>query len=122
MTAEKTAVLERAIPILAVADLMQAFDYYERVLGFQVGWKLGEPPNMGSVYRDQIELYLSQPAGPKPGASSVYFRSTGVDAYFNKVTVAGAKLVMPIADRPYGMRDFRIVDPDGNELSFGEVI
>ena len=45
---------------------------------------------------------------------------TGVDAYYNQITVAGANVVVPLADRPYGMRDFRIVDPSGNELSFGE--
>jgi uncharacterized glyoxalase superfamily protein PhnB len=44
----------------------------------------------------------------------------GVDAYYNHVTKAGAKVAVTIADRPYGMRDFRIVDPTGNELSFGE--
>jgi uncharacterized glyoxalase superfamily protein PhnB len=32
----------------------------------------------------------------------------------------GAKVAVPLADRPYGMRDFWIVDPSGNELSFGE--
>ncbi len=45
---------------------------------------------------------------------------TGVDAYYDQTIIAGAKVAMPLADRPYGMRDFRIVDPSGNELSFGE--
>jgi hypothetical protein len=27
---------------------------------------------------------------------------------------------VPLAARDYGMRDCRLVDPDGNELSFGE--
>ena len=44
----------------------------------------------------------------------------GVDAYYNHITNAGAKVAVALADRPYGMRDFRIVDPSGNELSFGE--
>jgi uncharacterized glyoxalase superfamily protein PhnB len=46
----------------------------------------------------------------------------GVDTYYERITVAGAKVAVPLADRPYGMRDFRIVDPSGNELSFGEAI
>ena len=44
----------------------------------------------------------------------------GVDAYCDQTAIAGAKVAVPLADRPYGMRDFRIVDPSGNELSFGE--
>ena len=36
------------------------------------------------------------------------------------MTMTGAKIAVPLAERSYGMRDFRIVDPSGNELSFGE--
>jgi uncharacterized glyoxalase superfamily protein PhnB len=33
---------------------------------------------------------------------------------------AGARVAVPLEVRDYGMRDCRLVDPDGNELSFGE--
>jgi uncharacterized glyoxalase superfamily protein PhnB len=39
-----------------------------------------------------------------------------------QIAFAGVTVVVPIDDRPYGMRDFRIADPSGNELSFGETI
>jgi uncharacterized glyoxalase superfamily protein PhnB len=118
MSEEKPAVLEAAVPILSVTDLSEALDYYEWVLGFQIGWKWGEPARLASVCRDRVEVNLSSDA--TAGVSKVYFQMAGVDAYYNHITTAGAKVAVPLADRPYGMRDFRIIDPSGNELSFGE--
>ena len=117
---DKAAVLEAAVPVLSVSDLSEALDYYEQVLGFQVGWRWGEPPRLASVCRDRVEVNLSQSPEANPGVSKVYFQMAGVDVYYNQITIAGAKVAVPLADRPYGMRDFRIVDPSGNELSFGE--
>ncbi len=45
-----------------------------------------------------------------------------VDEYYRQVAEAGATVVVSLADRTYGMRDFRLRDPAGNELSFGESI
>jgi uncharacterized glyoxalase superfamily protein PhnB len=120
MAEDKAAVLEAAVPILQITDLSEALDYYERVLGFQPGWKWGDPANRASVCRDNVELNLSQSSEAKTSISRVYFQMTGVDAYYRSVMTAGARVTVPLADRPYGMRDLRLVDPDGNELSFGE--
>jgi len=120
MPEAKPPKLEAAVPILPVSDLSEALDYYQRVLGFDVEWKWGEPPYLASVCRDHVEVNLSLSSEPAPAPSKVYFQMAGVDTYYSKLTQAGAKVAVPLADRPYGMRDFRIVDPSGNELSFGE--
>jgi uncharacterized glyoxalase superfamily protein PhnB len=117
---DRTPVLQAAVPILPVTDLAEALDYYQRVLGFQVGWRWGEPPRLASVCRDHVEVNLAQSPEAKPAVAKVYFQMVGVDAYHDQVAAAGATIAVPLADRPYGMRDFRIVDPAGNELSFGE--
>jgi uncharacterized glyoxalase superfamily protein PhnB len=117
----KGPTLETAVPILSVTDLAEALEYYERVLGFRVGWKWGEPPHLASVCRDQVEMSLSQSSEPKVAMSKVYFQMVGVEEYYSDLITAGAKVAVHLADRPYGMRDFKIVDPSGNELSFGEV-
>lgn len=99
---------------------LQSGTRYERVLGFKVEWKWGEPARLASVSRDRVELNLSQSSKASLPLSKVYFQMTGVDAYYSDLAMAGARVAVPLADRPYGMRDFRIVDPSGNELSFGE--
>jgi uncharacterized glyoxalase superfamily protein PhnB len=115
-----TPVLEAAIPILSVRDMSEALDYYERVLGFQPGWRVGNPTNLASVFRDRVELNLSTAASSEHSAGRVYFETAGVDSYYALVQAAGANVVVPLEDRRYGMRDFRVVDPSGNELSFGQ--
>ena len=105
-------------PILQVTDVRQAFDYYTRVLGFSLEWSVGEPPTHASVSRDSVEISLTREAMPTP--SRVYIEVDGVDEYFAQITAAGAIVKVPLADRPYGMRDGRVDDPDGNAIQLGE--
>ena len=116
----KKTTVGNSVPIFSVIDLAAALEYYERVLGFTVGWKWGEPPHLASVCRDRVELNLSRSEETKVAVSKVYFQMSGVEQYYNELTAAGATVAVPLADRPYGMKDFRILDPSGNELSFGE--
>jgi uncharacterized glyoxalase superfamily protein PhnB len=122
MSDDKAAVLEAAVPILSVTDLSKALDYYERILGFHVAWQWGEPPRLVSVCRNRVELNLSQSSEAELGISKVYFQMAGVDSYYGHIIAVGGNVAVPLADRSYGMRDFRIIDPSGNELSFGEAI
>ncbi|MEN8159943.1 MAG: glyoxalase superfamily protein [Myxococcota bacterium] len=112
--------LETTIPVISVDDLPGALEYYETVLGFTRDWVWGEPPEAAGVYRDRIELQLAQRGKLGPaGSSHVSLRGTGVDALFEELNAAGAEVRVPIADRPYGLRDFSIRDPSGNVLDFG---
>jgi len=108
-------------PIVSVADLPAALDWYERVLGFAVAWRWGDPVELAGLCRDHVELSLGQrgKAGP-PGASQLYVRMTGIDAYYEQVQRAGATMAVAIGDRAYGLRDFSVADPSGNRLDFGE--
>ena len=41
-----------------------------------------------------------------------------VDHFWRRVNEMGLRVLAPIADRPYGLRDFTIADPDGFGLRF----
>ncbi len=115
--------IESVSPILSVDDLGKAMDFYRRTLGFDLAWSWGEPPDIAAVCRDSIEIMLTQRAGAKPaGAAHVYLVVSGIDDYYAALVGAGVTMVVPIGDRPYGMRDFRIADPSGNELSIGQPV
>ena len=110
-------------PIFSVTDLAQSIDFYRQVLGFDLAWSWGEPPNIAAVCRDSVEIMLIQRADAKPvGASHTSLVVSGIDDYYSTLVDSGVTVVVPIGERPYGMRDFRISDPSGNELSFGQVI
>ncbi|HEX6638956.1 MAG TPA: VOC family protein [Steroidobacteraceae bacterium] len=106
-------------PILQVSDLDQSIDFWKRVMAFDVAWVAGgEPASTASFCRDQI--YLMVRVEKKPVPSDIYIEVEGIDAYFQRVSEAGAKVVHPLADRAYGMRDGRVEDADGNQISLGE--
>jgi catechol 2,3-dioxygenase-like lactoylglutathione lyase family enzyme len=111
---------ESVTPRLPVADVEAALSFYCGELGFQTGWKWGNPLTHANVCRDAISLDLiASPSGRS--AALAYIQLSGVDAYFRELQ--GRKVeVGDLGDRPYGMRDFEIVDPSGNRLAFGEPI
>jgi len=45
-----------------------------------------------------------------------------VDEYWKVANEIGAQVVIPVADRYYGLRDFTIADPDGFGVRFASSI
>ncbi len=117
----RSPVLEAAVPIFPVRDLAASIEYYEKVLGFRLGWKWGEPPSLASVCRDRVEINLTLRESPDQKlVGMVYIQMFGVDQYYAQITRAGARVGVALAERVYGMKDCRVLDLDDNELSFGE--
>jgi len=48
-----------------------------------------------------------------------YIQVSGVDAYYSELKARGVNLG-DLGTREYGMRDFEVIDPNGNRLAFGE--
>jgi PhnB protein len=44
------------------------------------------------------------------------------DAVANRAVAAGAKVIFPVADQPYGMRQGRIADPAGHHWLIGKML
>ncbi len=110
-------------PILAVASVDGAISFYESVLGFRLGWKWGDPTSVASVCRDEVELMFElAPEAAAVVPAKMYVVISGLEQYYGEIVTAGAKVIYPLAVRDYGMKDCRIVDPDGNEISFGEPV
>jgi uncharacterized glyoxalase superfamily protein PhnB len=110
-------------PILSVAGVDAAISFYESVLGFRLGWKWGDPTSVASVCRDDVELMLElSPEADAVVPAKIYVMISGLDQYYAQLVAAGAKVTYPLGVRNYGMKDCRIVDPDGNEISFGEPV
>jgi catechol 2,3-dioxygenase-like lactoylglutathione lyase family enzyme len=119
-------------PILWTKDLEQTISFYENVLGFK---KQTQFPNFASMTRDNVELMFVLPIDepedckdpnnkeeffPKPILTgSIYITTEKVDDLWEKVK-GKVKIISPIANREYWMRDFSIYDNNGYELVFGE--
>jgi len=110
-------------PILQVDNLQRGIKFYTDVLGFKLAWTWGAPPDRASLCRDAVEITLEEKAlGEAPRLTHIYLQVDQVDDYFKSISLAGARVKVPLADRVYGMRDCRILDADANELSIGQSI
>lgn len=115
--------IESISPIFSVSNLEESIAFYRGTLGFTLAWSWGEPADIASVCRDGVEITLTQRVGSKPvGAAHVYLGMSGIDEFYETLVATGVSIIVPLEDRPYGMRDFRIADPSGNELSIGQII
>ncbi|MEL7133831.1 MAG: VOC family protein [Pseudomonadota bacterium] len=105
-------------------DVTQAF--YAR-LGFDTWYK---DDNYLLINRDQVELhFFSKPENvPQTCDHGVYIRPRNVDAFssaIEKLDLPRADAFpkfQPVEDKPWGMREAALWDPDGNLLRIGEVI
>ncbi len=110
-------------PIFAVRNFDEALTYYRDQLGFTVAWTFGEPPHHAGVRLDRAEIQLvaAGPGAPQ-GTGAVYCHMTGLDAYYQSCRERGANISQDLAPRPWGVRDFRVLDPSGNRLGFAELL
>ena len=52
--------MKHSTAVLAVADVPQAVDFYERVLGFSKRWLWGDPPTFGCVGSGETEIFMNR--------------------------------------------------------------
>jgi catechol 2,3-dioxygenase-like lactoylglutathione lyase family enzyme len=118
-TRTATPRFEAVTPRVPVHDVEEALAFYRGQLGFDLGWQWGAPVTHANVCRDTVSLDLiSVPAG-RDGTAMAYIQVKGIDAYYSELRERGVS-VSDLGDRDYGMRDFEVIDPNGNRLAFGE--
>jgi uncharacterized glyoxalase superfamily protein PhnB len=114
--------IQVVFPIFSVRDLDEATAYYRDRLGFTVAWLWGTPPVRAGVRCGSVEIQLvCDPSGEAHGPSVIYCHMLGVDDYYRACVERGAIIHMPLGDRPWGAKDFRVLDPSGNRLGFAQV-
>ena len=65
---------------------------------------------------NSVEIELSY--SPKFPITNIRIMVPNIDYYWNLAKEIGARIVIPIADRYYGLRDFLISDPYGFGVRF----
>lgn len=117
-----------AIPILPCRSLDETLAFYEK-LGFTTDLRQERPAVYAIVRRGSLELHFFGFPEIDPFASyaGCYLRVEDVDPLFAELSVLGLpKQGIPridaLADRPWGMREFAIVDPNGTLLRIGQRI
>lgn len=114
--------MNQIIPMLPVRNMPASVDFY-RKLGFAVE-RESEEWGWAKLRFGECCLMVDQSIQPHPGAprtSVLYLYPEDVVEYHRHVRAQGVKV--PDLDVTfYGMREFRVEDPDGNRLWIGQAV
>lgn len=117
--------LGSAIPMLPCRSLKETLLFYQQ-LGFTTTFQQSTPDPYAILCRDRLELHFFELATLVPDHSHAgcYLRVSDVDRFFQEVTrlqlpTDGIPRLGELQDKPWGMREFYIVDPSGNRLKIG---
>ena len=115
-------VRDMAIPTLPARDMDETLAYYDR-LGFRLRNRFNEfGGDYAIVVRGDLELHFFGHAGidPRESYGGCYLRVMDVDALFAELQGNGVECLSTLEDKPWGLREFAIVDPSGNLLRIGQ--
>lgn len=110
--------LTASTPILASADILATLNFYKEVLGFESSWTWGVPPVFGAVTWGTVTLMFNlQPelAG-KIAGHQLAINADPVDELYALHLERGAKIVAPLEDKPWGVREYVVEDLHGYQL------
>jgi catechol 2,3-dioxygenase-like lactoylglutathione lyase family enzyme len=127
-TLARTHQLHGVQPVLPVPDVAAAADWFVRVLGFDIDFLMGTPPDYGRVklgdrsWGDPIYIHLraAEPGEPiAPCGETRLHVGHGIDALHTHVLAQGATVTEPPQDQPWGLREFVMQAPGGHTLVLG---
>ena len=118
--------VEQLVTEIVVRDIKRSTDFY-RGLGFEL---LRDAGDFVELTWDDHRLYLAEisafpetgaielPAPPKFPLANIRVMVPNVDDRWRAANEIGARIVVAIGDRYYGLRDFTLADPDGFGIRF----
>ena len=116
-----------AIPIIPSRSLPSTLAFYRR-LGFE-GEILGEGDAYAILTRGDLELhfFLHTELVPAESWAGCYLRVVDVESLYKAFLAAGLPTrgiprMDAIENKPWGMREFAVVDEDGNLLRVGQML
>jgi catechol 2,3-dioxygenase-like lactoylglutathione lyase family enzyme len=112
-------------PKIPMRDKAATRDFYQNQLGFQ---EYGDADYDGylMIHKDSIQIHFFEyrELDPKENYGQVYIRTNDIDALYQSMLEKGLS-IHPAGNlqvKPWGQREFSMLDPDNNLLTFGQDI
>lgn len=110
-------------PKLPMRDKNATRDYYINQLGFK---EIGDYEGYLMVQKDKIEIHFFEfkDLNPKENYGQVYIRTNDIESLY-KSLLANKTEIHPngvLNTKPWGQKEFALLDPDTNLLTFGQSI
>lgn len=121
---------EQLVTEIVVKDIQRSTHFY-RLLGFEL---LRDGGDFVELAWEDHRLFLAELSAfheighvdlqPRPEfpLANVRVMVPNVDHYWKLANEIGAEIIVPIANRYYGLRDFTIADPDGFGVRFASTL
>ena len=108
--------------VLAVHDLRGSSKFFEE-LGFKI---ISKPEGWVFLERDTCMVMLGEcrdalhPSKLGDHSYFGYLRVDDVDSYYEDLKVKGIKILSPIESKPWKMREFSVISPEGHRIMIGQ--
>ena len=119
MIANRSAPGASVIPVVGYPDVAEASDWLCEAFGFTERLRIGEH-RAQLVFGDGAVIVTE--LGEHSGPSTVQVRVEDADAHHERAAGAGARILNPPTDYPYGERQYSAEDPGGHRWTFSQSI
>ena len=115
--------LNDIVPKLPMRNKAATFDFYINKLGFQL---FGSPDydDYLMVQQDNIQIHFFkfEALDPKENYGQVYIRTDDIDGLYRSMLEKNLTIhpAGPLQVKPWGQKEFSMLDPDSNLLTFGQ--
>jgi uncharacterized glyoxalase superfamily protein PhnB len=113
--------LTSIIPKLPMRDKSATKSYYLNQLGFT---ELSDYGDYLLMAKDDIEIHFFEfkDLDPKDNYGQVYIRLNDIDHFYQSLVDNNTPIHPngPLQTKPWGQREFSLLDPDNNLLTFGQ--
>jgi catechol 2,3-dioxygenase-like lactoylglutathione lyase family enzyme len=113
------------IPKLPMRDKSVTRDFYLNQLGFN---DIGSADFEGYLLlkRDNIEIHFFEFKGldPKENYGQVYIRTNDIETLYKSIVDNNGNIhpAGHLQTKPWGQQEFAMLDPDNNQLTFGQPV
>lgn len=110
-------------PKLPMRNKAATKEFYLEKLGFQLLGK-DEFDDYLMVWKDEIQIHFFKFAAldPKENYGQIYIRTTAIELLYHSAIEKGLSVPVlgHLSIKPWGQKEFSLLDPDMNLLTFGE--
>ncbi len=95
--------------------------WYRDKLGFTISFRWEEPASYVVIHKDEIvSIHFSKTEKKELQSNLLYVFCHDVDLVYDELQKNNIEHISKPEDQEYGMRDFEVVDPWGNKITFGK--
>lgn len=111
--------------VLAVKDLAVAASYFKDMLGFDLdftvpGWEFLSFGDFKVMLGECPDEMTAEESGNHSWFAHCLVEN--VDEVFDELKGRGASIHLPLQNKPWGIREFAVITPDGHRIVYGQLL